>query len=372
MPTMRKSPILLITFMFTICTVLGDVAKAQLVINKSNIEDLFSKKIEIESSVSSDTDNIVPLMSIKGADQSWDFSNLIFTDSLSSSGEIEISSEIAGAPLSDDPHFSQATHVFTSNIETDTLSFSSYSYQQLTDTALVSLGSVFLLEGENDASTVLYNRPGNIDLILPASFSDTWQYVNESEIQFGGNTQTSESSVTSEIDGWGTLITSNGEFEVLRITQEEVTTTAGIEFKSIEIKFINSSGAEIAIISAEEIEFVGIDEESVQATVNTLSESVATSNEPLSKIPEEFILEQNYPNPFNPSTTISFSIPQASSVKIQVYNMLGKKVGTMLNRNLTAGRHQVSFDASALSSGIYLYQIKAGNYQQTRKMTLIK
>lgn len=371
---MKKTKIL------SICVVLGvslfftNIVLAQLVIEKNNVEDFFSNlnKFEIESAVSTDTDKILTLFNSTGADQTWDFTDLTYTDSLSSSGEIEISTEVANAPLGDDPHFAQATHVVTSDFVTDTLSFSVYNFQQLTDTASIALGSVIFFEGDSEPSTVLYNRPGIIDLILPASFSDSWQFMNETEIQSGENSSISNVNVTTEIDGWGTLITPEGEFEVLRIKQIEISSTFGIEFTSNQIKFINSSGAELANITTDEIQFVGIDEESVQATVNKLTESVTTSNEPFSTVPSTFLLEQNYPNPFNPSTTIEFSIPEATLVKIQVYDMLGREVGNPLNQNLSAGRHQVSFDASALSSGIYLYTIQAGSFQQTRKMTLIK
>lgn len=84
------------------------------------------------------------------------------------------------------------------------------------------------------------------------------------------------------------------------------------------------------------------------------------------------ILNQNYPNPFNPSTNISFSIPRTGSVKAEVFDMLGRKVATLVDGNLTAGTHQFRFDGSNLSSGIYFYSINFEGKQQLRKMMLIK
>jgi len=88
--------------------------------------------------------------------------------------------------------------------------------------------------------------------------------------------------------------------------------------------------------------------------------------------PVSFELHQNYPNPFNPSTVIEFELPANSEVRLEVYNMLGQRIATLVNEQKSAGRHQVSFDASALSSGIYIYRISAEDFQQTRKMMLMK
>ncbi len=89
-------------------------------------------------------------------------------------------------------------------------------------------------------------------------------------------------------------------------------------------------------------------------------------------IPTTFNIEQNYPNPFNPSTTIRFSIPEATFVKITITDLLGREIESLVNDELSAGNYKVDFYASKLSSGIYLYTIKAGNYMQTRKMMLLK
>lgn len=88
--------------------------------------------------------------------------------------------------------------------------------------------------------------------------------------------------------------------------------------------------------------------------------------------PLTYSLKQNYPNPFNPVTTIKFSLPEEQFVKITVYNILGKEVSKLVNGKLNAGRHDVLFDGSNLTSGQYFYKISAGKFTKINKMLLIK
>ncbi|MGB0347597.1 MAG: T9SS type A sorting domain-containing protein, partial [Balneolaceae bacterium] len=89
--------------------------------------------------------------------------------------------------------------------------------------------------------------------------------------------------------------------------------------------------------------------------------------------PNSISLDQNYPNPFNPSTNISFALPTAQNITLKVYDMLGREVATLFNnQRMSAGQQTVSFDASGLSSGVYIYQLVGANTSITKRMTLIK
>ena len=88
--------------------------------------------------------------------------------------------------------------------------------------------------------------------------------------------------------------------------------------------------------------------------------------------PQQFSLYQNYPNPFNPATKIKYSVPQFSNVVIKVFDVLGKEVATLVNEEKFAGTYELNWNAANLPSGVYLYQLKAADFVQTRKMILLR
>lgn len=106
---------------------------------------------------------------------------------------------------------------------------------------------------------------------------------------------------------------------------------------------------------------------SIQVTYQNLTGGINTV-----EIPNYYSLGQNYPNPFNPSTKIKFTLPQPENVKLVVFDILGKEVKTLVNEEKEAGIHEVNFNASSLSSGVYFYRIVAGNFITTKKMLVIK
>lgn len=111
---------------------------------------------------------------------------------------------------------------------------------------------------------------------------------------------------------------------------------------------------------------------------NKVSIGIATSPNPITGIaelrhgvPSMYALEQNYPNPFNPSTTIRYGLPVRAQVVLTVFNILGQLVATLVQGEEDAGYHEVRFEATGLSSGVYFYQLKAGEFVQTKKLLLI-
>ncbi|MFZ0389491.1 MAG: FlgD immunoglobulin-like domain containing protein [Calditrichia bacterium] len=108
-----------------------------------------------------------------------------------------------------------------------------------------------------------------------------------------------------------------------------------------------------------------------------LAAGVSTANVSIAPLPAEFRLHQNYPNPFNPTTTIAFDLPQDAEVNLQIFDLTGRCIRTLVNGRYSAGRQQAVWDGrndfgGQAASGIYLCRFRAGSYQQTGKMILMK
>ena len=102
--------------------------------------------------------------------------------------------------------------------------------------------------------------------------------------------------------------------------------------------------------------------------LTTLVTSVSDRTGP----PREFVLAQNYPNPFNPTTVIEYVLPRESFVKLEVFNVLGERVATLVDGVRAAGYYSTPLDGKNLASGLYLYRLEAGSFVQTRKLLLVR
>jgi protocatechuate 3,4-dioxygenase beta subunit len=104
----------------------------------------------------------------------------------------------------------------------------------------------------------------------------------------------------------------------------------------------------------------------------TLPNSVTNIDDDIAETPTDYELGNNYPNPFNPSTTITFSLPEAANVKLTVFNAIGQKVADLIKGNVEAGNHSITFNAENLNSGIYFYKLQTEKFVSVKKMILLK
>ena len=166
-------------------------------------------------------------------------------------------------------------------------------------------------------------------------------------------------------------------------------TTAGADgFNDLELKFdtqdivaalgtVNDGDTPVLTLTGNLLDGTDIDGQDcviIKSKGGGASKSVAEGEE---SIPESYALVQNYPNPFNPETEIRFQLPKDSHVVLRIFNTLGQEIRTLTDREYEAGLHRVRWDAednngNVVSSGIYLYQLRAGGFSQIRKMTLLR
>ncbi|GAB5410021.1 MAG: hypothetical protein BalsKO_23860 [Balneolaceae bacterium] len=118
--------------------------------------------------------------------------------------------------------------------------------------------------------------------------------------------------------------------------------------------------------------FVNSDFQDVKNTIDSELSSITTTSEDFKSLPSSLNLEQNYPNPFNPSTTISYQLTSPSNVKLEVFNLLGKEIATLVDGFQPSGEQSVYWNATQAPSGIYIYRLTAGNEVITKRMMLIK
>jgi hypothetical protein len=200
----------------------------------------------------------------------------------------------------------------------------------------------FVLHGSTDAPTVDVIARGVATLVDNAAYSDITGYISVPASNYTLDLTLSDGTtlVQSRTLGGG----------------------AAVVFAS---GFLNPSGNQNG-------EAFGIFFALADGTVGQFPEGVASVENNPGVTPSNYSLDQNYPNPFNPSTTINFTIPNSDFVTLKVYNILGSEVATLVNDNLSAGSYKFNFDALNLASGVYLYELKAGNFREIKKMNLLK
>lgn len=180
------------------------------------------------------------------------------------------------------------------------------------------------------------------------------------------------------LDTWNNNVPSNNSFRgVTQITYPQL-----LNARSVGDTYFNYFAYDRAIVINDEGKVVykgssdlRIDNGEIGRVKNSITEAlsmVSTSSGPTSQLPSSVKLDPNYPNPFNPSTTISYEISSPSQVTLQIFNVLGKEVATLVNEFQNTGNQTTTWDASSVPSGIYMYRLTVGNEVLTRRMMLIK
>jgi len=221
----------------------------------------------------------------------------------------------------------------------------------------ITTGKVYFLKMDVAGN---HNNPVILKNTATEYFGD-FKVINENKFVF----ISSKDSVNTVMPGKSVITDSSGNV----LNQRIFPTSDFIDFKSILLlkngDFIFTGTAGFYIPGSDQVGYA-------VRTDSLLNYKTIGIEENNSVIPENFKLYQNYPNPFNPATTISFSLPQASYVKLKVFDAAGREIKELINEYRQRGNYEVKFDGSNLPSGIYFYRLAADDFTAVRRMILLK
>ncbi len=225
------------------------------------------------------------------------------------------------------------------------------------------------------------------DLYVSSDTGATWSETDSSlYCPFAGQMVVSESSIyfgstcgtlSRSTDGGCTWTTVSNSLDVV----EDLVASGGNLFAGTfnhGLYRVTTSNDSVTLIDDHQVTCLTLSNtDLIEGTYNSgvwrcpLSQIVSVHSR-TAQAPGSFLLRQNYPNPFNPSTAIGYQLPGNAFVVLRVFDVLGRKVKTLVNERQIAGKHSVTFDASGLPSGVYFYRLEAGSYHDTKKLLLLK
>jgi len=205
------------------------------------------------------------------------------------------------------------------------------------------------IQGEGPNGTPVHRRTVQLDVQVPVELTSFTATTKSNDVILNWSTATETNNMGFEIQR-----KNNAEFEKVGFAQGYGTTTEIQNYSFID-KGIPAGNYSYRL---KQIDLDGTTEYSYPVEVTIA--------------PGDYFLSQNYPNPFNPSTNINYSIPVDGNVSLKIYDLLGNEVYTLIDEQKPAGSHEVEFNASSLSSGVYYYQIKSGEFLATKKLMLMK
>jgi len=384
-------------------------AQAQITITRADIEANFAQtevtrvydpQSEVaELTVMPDTTGLAAILAASGPDQTWDLTTLVESFAFVNRREaafIPNDPDPVNYPGINHPHFLETGTNVIRRIGTrrdldESPDSVTVFYGRIDDSGLYLTGSaVGDIDTNADASpdtivTRFYNGgdgpSGALETPFPVTFGDTFSRmrVDSSAIPLpdppGGvfEQENLTESVTTTIDGWGTLVTPNGSFPALRarIVQNVDIFPPGPSAGDLNLRIYS-----FVTNGLEAVELMWIDdfpEDDPDAVVDGFGwfqvDPATVAVEPDAQ-PGAARLAASYPNPFRTATTVPFDLAEAGSVRLAVYDVLGREVAVLVDEARSAGHHEVRFDAANLPGGLYLLRLDADGHIDTRKVIL--
>ena len=351
---------------------LSNEVHSQITLSSGDILGLVGTSLTFEEDT---TGSVIVDVGSPGANQTWDFRS------------VELQAEMInveflvpqGTPFAAD--FPQSNFVekvtFPSSPGSEV-----YIYAEIMSSSYSELGDGIITP---DTSFINFDVGGQLP--LPVAFNNTWTETRiDTSPGFPASATISFDTSTNTVDAWGTVQLPAGAFDCLRVRFDQTEITQSINSgvvtsidttTCIEYVWVTQDHFLVAEASSQENDtdpnFTDASSFQRLASITTAVEELTENTE----IPSNFELFQNYPNPFNPETEIHFQLQAASYVVVRIFNTLGQEIRTLTDKEYEAGFHRIRWDAkdnngNLVSSGIYIYQLKAGAFSQIKKMSLIR
>jgi hypothetical protein len=350
------------------CLLVPSFLFAQIQITSNDIANTFATGKAWQQETSPDTISM-NVGNASGSSQTWTVPANIFSDTA-----LKINISPANTPYA--YLFPTATHaqytynkVLKGSGNSDTV----YEYLRITPDTMWTLGAVTHIFGPG-VDTIYVDSVNFTSAIFPLHYDES--YVEGHDSSSYGFVSYFVTTFTVHYDAFGTIIFPNGTFNALRetlVTQTDTYVNGSLSNSTIThtISWLTKADGNFNAYIDTSSQISG-DVAVHQPLLNLIENYTTAVNESASNIPEKYELFQNYPNPFNPTTKISFNLPEQTHVTLNIYNILGQKISTMINKEMQAGKYNEEFNASALSSGIYLYRITTDHFSSIKKMMLLK
>ncbi|HLF14537.1 MAG TPA: T9SS type A sorting domain-containing protein [Bacteroidota bacterium] len=361
----------------------GTAAEAQITINQTDMQSVLVNSKRMEYFMTYLPYPVVNLGSMSGSMQTFDFSALPTEESKDSASMNFV--DPAGQPgASNFPTATLCSPIVIVPFPGAELTV--VIYMRLQSDGFYQLGTYSrqLFPPFIDTTIVEKNSPMQILIPLPLTYGTSRTGV-DTVVADPINNDYTVTTTDIACDGWGDItypLVLAGEgapktvlVSCLRGTQTQVMENySGGVFssrdKEVSVFYISLDGTLFSVDQPDSNYAGGT------AEVRSLNYSVRVGTSDVRQVspavPEGFALSQNYPNPFNPSTTITFAVPSTGHVSMNVYDLLGREIATLVDRQMSPGTYEASFDAEGLPSGMYIYRIVSGTYVETKKMNVVK
>jgi len=347
---------------------------SQITVTANDLLSLIGKSETIEADT---TGSVAVNVGNAGANQLWDIASI----PLQSRAEtIDIISP-AGTPFEADfPDANLAQRFMSEDPQAGTGEI--YFYMQVSNDALIALGGAGSF---GDTSLVLDNSPSQL-APLPLTFGSSWADATADTTEFSGFMIIDSTYSNNMVDAWGTVRVAASDYNALRIRTDERTISKTILFGNVvnsdttqDISYFWITKGVFNLASITSMDGETNPNFTTASSVSRLA-STTTGVQPgdtPAELPTTFNLQQNFPNPFNPETQISFSIGEPGRVDLEIFDATGKRVKTLVARNMAAGNYNARWDGTneaghKVASGQYVYRLRLNGQVKSKIMTLLK